>query len=167
MTIRYRPMSEHDIADVLLIQRAQYEGRFIEPESVIRARLASFPDTCWIAIDEEGACAYLVGYHSVVGEVIPLGGDFVAHENPDCLYVHDLAVLPRTVGRGIGRNLVRLAWKTSVDAGVRHSALISVQDSNLFWQRLGYEQKILTDKVQQTYLASYDETACYMTRPLV
>ena len=166
MTISFRPMQEQDIPAIMLIQRAQYTGRFIESEAVFRERLKRSPDTCWVTTDTDGVCAYLFGYHSVIGRVIPLGADFVAHENADCLYIHDLAVLPRTVGRNIGRNLIRLAWKTSADRGIRHSALISVLDSFAFWERLGYRQDIPPHKGQEAHLAGYGEGACYMTRSL-
>ena len=50
--------------------------------------------------------------------------------------------------------------------GLRHSALVSVQGSQPYWQRQGYALHPLPDAAQQARLASYGEGAVYMARTL-
>ena len=164
--IQYRRMEDRDIGSVMLIQREQYTESFIEPETAIRARLANFPDTAWVADDGHGVCAYLVGYRSVIGRVTPLCGNFAVHDNPDTLYLHDLAVALRAIGLGVGGGLLHLAWQGGIASGLRCSSLVSVQDSVAFWQRHGYAESSLAEGAQLAHLATYGSMARYMVRVL-
>ncbi|MBS1169425.1 MAG: histone acetyltransferase [Burkholderiaceae bacterium] len=164
--IQLRNMREPDIAAVFAIQREQYGDGFIEPDHVLSARLAAFPQTAWVAADDAGICAYLVGYPSVVGQVTPLGGIFAAHEHPDTMYLHDLAVARRATGSGVAGALIRHAWRTGIGMGVHCSSLVSVQDSQAFWRRHGYGELGLMDERQQEHLATYGQAANYMVRTL-
>lgn len=161
-----RNMRDADIAAISLIQRQQYTDGFIEPDHVLRARLAAFPQTAWVATDVHGVCAYLVGYPSVVGHVTPLCGTFASHQTPDTIYLHDLAVARRVAGAGVAGALVHLAWRTGIGMGIYRSSLVSVQDSQPFWHRHGYGALGLMDQMQQTHLATYGSAANYMVRTL-
>ena len=97
-----RAMQERDIPAVLAIQEESYAAEVLEGEAVIRSRLAAFPQLAWVAEDDDGVCAYLFAYHSRLGKVTPLDGEFCTDGEADCLYLHDLAVAGRAAGRGIG-----------------------------------------------------------------
>lgn len=161
-----RPMREGDIDAVLQIQRHCYPEDLLEGEVVIRARLASHPEFAWVAEDAEGVCAYLFAYPSRVGKVTPLDGAFPQAEAADCLYLHDLAVHPRATGRGLGPALVRHKLALGRARQLRYSALVSVQDSEGFWARLGFAAREALEAEQREHLASYPVAATYMTRPL-
>ncbi|NTV97330.1 MAG: GNAT family N-acetyltransferase [Thiobacillus sp.] len=160
-------MTAGDIAAVLAIQDAAYGSAFIEPETVIRCRLAGAPDTAWLAEDGTGPCAYLVGYRSCLGKVTPLGGLFADLPEGDCLYLHDLAVAPRTAGGGLGKLLVEHALDYAVSAGLVRSALVAVQDSRPFWERRGYRVLASSeDAMPPANLTTYPSPAYYMQRDL-
>jgi len=161
-----RAMQERDIPAVLSIQQEAYSPQLQEDEAVIRARLAACPQLAWVAEDAEGVCAYLFAYHSRVGKVTPLDGEFQRHEQADCLYLHDLAVAPRAGGRGIGPALVRKKLEQAKAHRLRYSALVSVQDSEAFWSRLGYAAHTHLDQPQVSNLASYRIPAVYMVQAL-
>ena len=161
-----RAMQERDIPAVLAIQEESYAAEVLEDEAVIRSRLAAFPQLAWVAEDDEGVCAYLFAYHSRLGKVTPLDGEFCTDGEADCLYLHDLAVAGRAAGRGIGPALVRHNLQQAGAASLRYSALVSVQDSTGFWSRLGYEAHDELDPPQAGNLASYQIPAVYMVRDL-
>ena len=161
-----RAMQERDIPAVLSIQLEAYSPRLQEDEAVIRARLAACPQLAWVAEDTEGVCAYLFAYQSRLGTVTPLDGEFQAQAQGDCLYLHDLAVAPRAYGRGIGPALVRNQLEEAQARQLRYSALVSVQDSQAFWARLGYAAHERLDPPQRSNLASYPIPATYMVRQL-
>ena len=94
-----RLMHDQDIPAILDIQTEAYASDLLESEAIIRARRASAPRHAWVAEDDQGVCAYLFAYHSRVGKVTPLDGEFRTPAQPDCLYLHDLAVAPRALGR--------------------------------------------------------------------
>jgi len=120
-----RAMQERDIPAVLAIQEQSYAAEVLEDEAVIRSRLATFPQLAWVAEDDEGVCAYLFAYHSRLGKVTPLDGEFCTDGEADCLYLHDLAVAGRAAGRGIGPALVRHNLQQAGAAQLRYSALVS------------------------------------------
>lgn len=166
MNHRLRPMREHDIPAVLAIQQESYTEQLLESAEIIRQRLLDFPGLAWVAEDAEGVCAYLFGYRSRAGKVTPLDGAFAEPQAADCLYLHDLAVSRRAAGRGIGPDLVQHLLEQGRSRRLKYSALVSVQDSQSFWSRLGYAVAEELDNVQQRNLASYGVPAVYMVKPL-
>lgn len=163
---KLRPMQEGDIPAVMRIQADAYAAEVLEDEAVIRSRLVRCPQLAWVAEDEQGLCAYLFAYHSQVGQVTPLDGEFQAYAEPNCLYLHDLAVAARAAGRGIGPALVRHNLEQASGSRLRYSALVSVQGSEAFWSRQGYQPHEALDARQQAHLASYGIPAVYMVRNL-
>jgi len=157
-----RLMTENDLPQVMEIQQQAYETAVLESESVIRARRSSSPQLAWVAEDASGVCAYLFCYPSQVGQVTPLDGDFNSPADADCLYLHDLAVASRAAGRGIGPALVKQALQRARHHQLRYSALVSVQDSQPFWSRLGYAEHAELDPPHAEHLASYCIPATYM-----
>ena len=166
MNYHLRPMGEHDIPAVLAIQAESYASELLESAEVIRQRLLAFPDLAWVAEDAAGVCAYLFGYRSHAGKVTPLDGVFAEPEQPDCLYLHDLAVAARAAGRGIGPALVQRNLEQGRARRLQYSALVSVQDSQAFWSRLGYADHGELDDAQRRNLESYGVPAVYMVKPL-
>lgn len=162
----FRRMQASDIPAVMSIQAQAYSPELHEEETVVRARLAACPQQAWVAEDAEGVCAYLFAYPSRLGQVTPLGGDFHPPAEPDCLYLHDLAVARRAAGRGIGPALVRHKLQQASAKRLRYSALVSVQDSHGFWSRLGFTEAQQLPAPQADNLASYRIPAVYMVRSL-
>ena len=161
--IAYRLMREDDLAMVMAVQLEAYGPGFIEAPAVLAQRLALAPDTAWVAIDDGKVCAYLVACPSRRGQVTSLGEHFCLPETPDCLYLHDLAVSGGVAGRGVGQALVSRAHAYAADAGLEHSALVSVQSSSVFWARLGYTDKMAPGD-EMAKLDSYPGGAVYMSR---
>ncbi len=161
-----RPLALRDLSDLLAVQLACYGEGFVESGEVFARRLAS-PANCSLVLEQGGAvCAYLAAYRSVRGKVTPLHGDFEAVDQPDTLYLHDMAVLPAHAGQGLAHALLLPLWAQARSAGLPHSALVSVQGSQAYWERQGYVLSPLQDATQQARLASYGEGAVYMARDL-
>ena len=155
-----------DIAAVMQVQAACYAIEMNEAESVMAARAARVPDFAWVAEDAQGVCAYLLAYPSRLGRLTQLGADFAPLLQADCLYLHDLAVAPRAAGQALGARLVRHAWQFARRCGHRSSALVSVQDSRSFWERLGYAACVPHEAQELAKLSSYAQPCCYMSKTL-
>jgi predicted N-acetyltransferase YhbS len=160
-------MRPGDISAVLSIQAEAYISETLETEAIIRERFTSCPDTAWVAEGEGGVCAYLVGYRSTMGKITPLGGDFAPLSQSDSLYLHDLAVSRRANGLGLGPALVEAALQQAHREGLNYSALVSVQGSKGFWERLGYAAAHGLEPDQATNLATYAGPAFYMVKTLL
>lgn len=161
-----RPMQHDDLSAILFIQTQCYPQGLWESAEIIAARMQKAAQQCWVAVDEQGVCAYLFGYLSVHGAVTPLDADFSPAEDPDCFYIHDLAVLPRMKGQGVGPALVECALESAKALELPFSALVSVQESQHFWARQGFLPTELACTEQAEHLASYQIPALYMTQTL-
>ncbi|QNK69081.1 GNAT family N-acetyltransferase [Variovorax sp. PAMC26660] len=161
-----RAMRADDLDAVLAIQLACYGAGFVEDGALIARRLATAPHTGWIAEHEGRVRAYLAGYPSMAGKLTPLHGEFEVAQEPDSLYLHDLAVHPEASGLGLGPALVRHAWAHATQAGWRHSTLVSAQASVGFWERQGYVTAQPAGSDQQARLATYPGASVYMARRL-
>ncbi|MBS0291636.1 MAG: GNAT family N-acetyltransferase [Proteobacteria bacterium] len=159
-----RPLVVADLPGLLAVQRACYGDGFIESAEVYARRLASAAN-CSLVIAQDGqVLAYAAAYHSLLGKVTPLHGDFEPPPAPDTLYLHDMAVHPAHAGRGLARAL--LAALRASARGLRHRALVSVQGSQAYWQRQGYAIHLLLDPRQQQRLAGYGKGAVYMAQSI-
>jgi len=160
MTIR--PMQPADLDAVLRVQAACYPPPMQEPAAVVTTRLDAAAATCLAACDADGVCGYLFAYPSRLGLVTDLGAPFEIAPDADTLYLHDLAVDSRALGRGLGRALVEYLLDLGRGLGLSHAALVSVQDSTRFWTGLGFAARMTADAGLLTYPAG----AVYMARPL-
>lgn len=161
-----RLMRTDDLPEILDIQLQVYSDALQETPETIEQRLTQVPDLALVAEDQQGICGYLFSYRSQQGAITPLDGLFVEPAHSDCLYLHDLAVAPRALKRGIGPSLVKHKLKLARQAGLQHCSLVSVQDSASFWQHLGFQTQNTINQQQASALESYGVPAVYMQKPL-
>lgn len=161
-----RAMQLHDLVDVIRIQAEAYIDEILETDSVICARFAQTPDTSWVVERAGEVCGYLVGYQSVLGEISPWGSEFTHKTEAAALYLHDLAISKSAAGCGLGAVLVNHALMEARHRELLAAALVSVQNSKSFWQKLGFSECSDLERSQQKNLASYSGPAIYMTREL-
>ena len=159
-----RAMRIGDLDAILAIQAACYPPAMQEPAAVVLARMGAAPETCVVAQDGGGVSAYLFAYPSRLGVVTALDTEFEVAVDADTLYLHDLSVAPRAVGRGLARRLVTQLLAQA--EGCQWSALVSVQDTAGFWTSLGFRPADVVDAEARTALAGYPGSARYMLRAL-
>lgn len=162
-----RAMQLRDLEAVIRIQAEAYIDEILETDEIIHARFTQTPDTSWVVERDGEVCGYLVGYQSVLGEVSPWGSEFLHKPESTALYLHDLAISKSAAGCGLGLLLVNHALMEARQRALRAAALVSVQNSKFFWQKLGFNECAQLDEIQQRNLASYSGPAIYMTRELV
>lgn len=161
-----RPMIPDDLPAVLAIQQACYVAAMNESAATLLARLDAAPRHAWVASLGGKVGAYLVGYPSRLGSITELDTPFRVAEQPDCLYLHDLAVAPDFSGLGAGRCLVQHALAAARTEGLGAAALVSVQNSRDYWAKLGFASPAMLNAAQRACLATYPAPAYYMARPL-
>ena len=162
-----RPMHIQDVEAIMALQALCYDALLLESEASVRERLALAANECWVATDDQGVCAYLFAYRSALGVITALDAVFKPLTDGTCYYIHDLAVHPRVSGQGVGQSLAKHALEHAKTKGFESSALVSVQNSGAFWQRLGFLPYTVEDALQAAHLASYHIEATYMVNPLL
>ena len=83
---------------------------------------------------------------------------------PECLLIHDVAMLERARGRGAASRLLAHISKLAKDWNLSHLALVAVYCSHPLWARLGFNL-IDSDDLDEK-LSSYGDNARYMVRTL-
>jgi hypothetical protein len=84
--------------------------------------------------------------------------------HPNCLYVHDVAVLPKIRGHASAGLYIERMVECAQRIRVEFLALVSVYDTHPLWKKYGF--KIMNDPLLDPKLQSYGPTAKYMVRDL-
>ncbi len=170
-------MQPGDLPHVLTVQALAYGHLMLESEATLASRLALSPQTCWVAVDasdaepagptDVGIAGYLFTHPWHLTAPPPLDTVLDAlPDAPDCWYVHDMALAPRTRGAGVAGQLYAAALSAAQSLGLRASALVAVQQSQGFWARFGYQVTVDVSPQIAAKLAGYGDGAVFMTREL-
>lgn len=165
---RVRSLDARDLDSLLRIQTLCYGDAFVESRAVFAQRLAC-AHHCAIGVVRQGEHAlhaYLAAYWSSPGKITPLDGFFTPSAGVPVLYLHDMSVLPTLAGQGVARHLVQQLLALARQRGVTQAALVSVQDSQAYWERQGFSVCPVMDAQQSSHLQTYGEGALYMTLAL-
>lgn len=174
MAIPYlRSVTTPDLPVVLDIQSRCYAKAFHEPLAAFQAKLTEL-ESAWLAWTDGRPAGYLFTITLTLAHTASLpslADTSVPHTDstnhlPDCLYLHDLAVLPEYRGQGISRLLFGAALARAQAMRLPRMALVAVQGSLPFWQSLGFQQVQVPPPSIQAKLASYGEGATFMLRAM-
>ena len=81
---------------------------------------------------------------------------------PECLYVHDVAILSDARGHGCSQALCQVYADLAKRSGMTRMALVSVYGTAPLWTKSGFA--IVDDPSLDAKLASYGPTARYMIK---
>jgi ribosomal protein S18 acetylase RimI-like enzyme len=166
-----QPITQTMWAEILKIQAEAYSE--IEPESleVLQSKWQQSPDCCFAYLEENeleeqsGQEMNILGYllaHTWHSETPPkLYQTLPEGSHGSTLFLHDLALSKRAVGRGVGSQMVKHLLDTAISFGFQKALLVSVQDSVPFWQKHGF-----VEVTNQQASESYGEDAKIMMRAL-
>lgn len=149
-------MTADDLPDVKRLSDAIYDVALSESAEVYAAKLALYPAGCFVLAEGDCALGYLLTHPWRRGSPPKidrlLGG---LPEEPDCYYVHDLAMLPNARGTGAAHAAVALVRTAAMRQGLRVVQLVAVGGAESFWQRMGFARIAEAD-------AGYGPGGCLM-----
>ncbi|MBL8700030.1 MAG: GNAT family N-acetyltransferase, partial [Alphaproteobacteria bacterium] len=158
----WRPMAPADLAGVEAIGHLIHVA-YPEDGAVFVERLALFPEGCLVLEDDHALVGYVLSHpwrHRAPPALNARLGRLPA--DADCLYIHDLAVLPDARGRGAAGEILRRLAQLAATMRLPAMALISIAGTSRFWERQGF---IVVDAPElSAKLASYDADARLMRR---
>ena len=162
--IDIRLMAAADLPAVLEIQAVCYTELTPESKESLHAKLRASRPTCFIASLEGEAVGYLISLPWESSNPPALNAETCRLPvSPDCLYLHDLAVMPSARKFGAGRALVE-AFLTQLGAsGLGHASLVAVQGSAPYWERYGF-RAVAESEPLKAKLSTYGEGVLYMER---
>lgn len=139
MPVNVRLMQQTDLAAVVALQDSCYSDALYESPALLQQRLAVAGNSCWLAENSQGQLlAYLFSYLSLDGAITPLAAQFTVYALPELLYLHDMAVSPKTRGMGLAASLLNTAKTYAQSNNLTRLALVAVQGSVPYWQRQGF-----------------------------
>ena len=133
-----RPLSAHDLPSIMSVQEVCYQPSLIEPAEALLSKMLLFPMGAWGCFCDGELAAYMI---CIPAEgIVPLGRPTNSlPSRPDRLYIHDLAVHLAHRGRCLATRLIVKAEDTASWFGHKHLALVSVQGTERFWSKQGFE----------------------------
>jgi GNAT superfamily N-acetyltransferase len=148
-----------DLAHVVAIAEVVHVN-YPEDPAVFANRLELFAPGCLMAEEDGQMLGYCIAHPGTVGDPPPLDTVLAAlPAGADCLYIHDVALLPAARGRHLGVALARLLEDVARAHAFDRMALTAVNNSDGFWGALGYQPRPCAK------LASYGE-ATYRVKHL-
>lgn len=159
MSFDLRPMTAADLPAILGVQRLAYGDAYQETAEVLDAKRQRSPAACWVACDAHGLLGYVFAHDWPGAAPPPLHCPLPAVAAAQCAFLHDLAVVPRAHGRGVGGALFAAVRQWAL--GARHEALnlVSLVGAVSYWQRCGFAPVAPADA---SAMAAYGDGACFM-----
>ncbi len=160
----WRLMTAQDLAPVQILADTIHLAH-PEDRQVFAERLRLYPQGCF-ALEEDGR---LIGYalsHPWHFGAPPALNSLLRDIPSDATtyYVHDVALLPEARGKGYAAQAGERIARHAGSAGFSHLSLVAVNNSQAFWERLGFHATSvpgLEDK-----LLTYGPEAVLMVREL-
>ncbi|WP_354046460.1 GNAT family N-acetyltransferase [Bradyrhizobium sp. LB12.1] len=160
----WRPARASDLPAISAIA-ARIHPDLPERPEVFAEKMRLYPDGCRVLAAEDEIVGYGLAHPWTQHRIPPLDG-FLEQlpGNADCLYVHDVAVLPGFRG-GVAGDYVAAIEQLARASGVATLALVSVYATRPLWERLGF-RAVTANAEPRAKLASYGDNATYMLRDL-
>ncbi|QOZ52419.1 GNAT family N-acetyltransferase [Bradyrhizobium sp. CCBAU 53338] len=151
--------------DAICAVAARIHPGLPERSDVLAEKLRLYPDGCRVLTVRDGIAGYGLAHPWMRHNIPPLD-DFLDRlpDAADCLYVHDVAVLPDHRG-GAARAYVTEIQQLARSSGIAALALVSVYGTRVLWERLGF-RPVAADTALCDKLSSYGTSATYMLREL-
>ncbi len=162
--LHWRPAHASDLPAISAIA-ARIHPDLPERPEVFAEKMRLYPDGCRVLAADDEIAGYGLSHPWKQHRIPPLDG-FLERlpDDADCLYLHDVAVLPDFRG-GIARAYVAEIEELARSTGIATLALVSVYATRSLWERLGF-RPVTADAELQAKLGSYGEGATYMLRGL-
>lgn len=156
------PLTDGDMDGVCAVAARLHPG-LPERAEVLAEKLRLFPAGCRKLAAGGRLAGYGLAHPWTLGSAPKLDAFLGAlPAAPDCLYLHDVAILPEARGRGAAGAYVEYLGRVAGELGLRRLALVSVYGTAPLWTRFGFAPV----SAGVPPLASYGPSAVYMVKTL-
>lgn len=150
-----------DLSTINRIADSIHTGLPERPE-ILAEKTKLFPEGCMLFDDDGIAVGYGIS-HPWILDNIPALDSFLRNlpSCPNCIYVHDVAVLPSAHGHNAAGAYLKLVAEIARKNKIHYLALVSVYNSDLLWASHGF--RTVSNEKLNSKLRSCGNTAKYMT----
>ncbi|MDD5502980.1 MAG: GNAT family N-acetyltransferase [Candidatus Thermoplasmatota archaeon] len=159
-TLRWLPLLPQDLESVNKIALQVHPGLPERPE-VFKEKILLFPEGCRKLMSGTKIVGCGISHPWTLNSIPPLDS-FLKQlpSKPDCIYAHDIAILPEARGKGASAQYMEYIKNLALEMGISHLAGVSVYGTYILWKRFGF--KIVENADLNKKLASYGPSAKYI-----
>jgi GNAT superfamily N-acetyltransferase len=136
--IKHQPLTEIHLSEMMAIQQICFQETYCESLFVYATLLNVFPDGAWGAFHRDRLIGYIFFHPYKTQTVKPLDSGLLLTGEEDCMYLHEIALLPDYRSQGIPRLLLNVFDDHSARYRMDRQSLVSVQNSRPFWEKKGF-----------------------------
>lgn len=139
--ISFHKLEHEDLIKVIEIQKICYSEELWESPDSFMHKMSLSPDTCLKVLHEDKMVAYFFSI-PCNKENLPAfdDHDYTVPEDPDCFYLHDLAILPDYRKKGIPVLVFQEILSIAHKIGVHCFRIFSVQNTYEKWKGYGFQE---------------------------
>lgn len=132
-----------------------------ERTEVFAEKISLFPQGCFKFVYDNHISGYGISHPWKLFCIPPLDSFLVRYpDDADCLYVHDVAILPAARGHLAAAHYVSIIKGVARELLLPTLACVSVYGTDVLWKRFGFEE--VRSEAITAKLASYGGSAKYM-----
>jgi len=140
MSVSIRQLIADDVDDVLRISERCYSVDLLERRESVLHKHYLFPKGCLGVILDYKLVGYVYFHPWMLNHSVPLDdATYVLPEISDCIYIHDLAMLPGHRHARYGEQLIDHVAQVGQELSLMSYALVAVQNSEPYWGRWGFK----------------------------
>jgi hypothetical protein len=160
----WRPATAGDLQEINRIAD-QIHITLPERDEVFEEKIRLSPETCFVLVRHNELVGYGISHPWYLYNVPALDTFLGALPSlPECLFIHDVAILPEARGGGAAGTLVELVNDIARSREIPYLALVSVYNTEPVWARYGF--RTVSDPTLAEKLRQYGDIAKYMIRKL-
>lgn len=134
-----RPLVTADLPALFRVEEGSYTPDLRETEPAVLSKMALFRAGSLGCFHDDELCGYAFALPWKAGTLIGVAEVLTAlPDPPDVLYIHDLVVAPGHRRRGVASTLVAAIVRLADALHLDRLALVAVQNSEPFWERMGF-----------------------------
>ncbi len=143
----WQPLLESDLDSVNEIADRIHTS-LPERSEVFAEKVRLFPSGCRKLISEDKMSGYGISHPWMLYSIPPLD-EFLKTlpPKPECLYIHDVVVLPEARGSGAAAHYVEYIKHLAAELGIPSLALVSVYGTDALWSRFGFAAHFVVNPV--------------------
>ena len=146
MPIEIKQLSTHQLDAVVGVQERCYTSDLLENRMCFFHKMEIFPNGCIGAFLDGELVGYAFFHPWISNRPVPLNDTtYLIPGNSNCMYIHDVAVLPDRRDQKCAAKLFQQVVETGQKLSLHNFALVAVQQSESYWKRWGFvENKKMT-----------------------
>ena len=142
--LRYRRLRVSDVPAIDRVQALVYDEGFYESPEAFQSKL-ELPQNFSVGAWRDGdLIGYLIAFpwHSAV--TVPLNSTVSPASDANCVYFHDLAVIPNARGHGVGGDLINHVLDAA-RSDFPLAVLVAIEGAAPLWSTYGFEPTGVAD----------------------